>query len=80
MTTQSNDGLSYLELYPRLRKKLNEYLACHRLGLKPGLPFFPAQTNLKRYFPEMAINGNHFCEHCADSIGGGGLSTRPADR
>jgi len=68
MTTQPNDGLNYLDLYPRMREKLNQCFACQRLGLKPDLPRFPAQGSLRHYFPEMSLNGDGLCEQCEDSI------------
>jgi hypothetical protein len=68
MTTQPNDGLLYLDMYPRLRKWMNQCAACQRLGHKPELPESleksMAAKNLRSYFPEMAIDESGLCEHC----------------
>ena len=72
MTTQPNDGLLYLRDYPRLRKWINQCTACQRLGHKPELPEQlgkgVAARNLRRYFPEMAVDSAGFCEQCAAAL------------
>src|SRR4051794_20985523 len=64
MTTQPNDALMYLAMYPGLHEKLNQCIACQRQGIKPGV-FHP---NLQSYFPEMAINQEGFCEQCEGAM------------
>jgi hypothetical protein len=69
MTTQPNDGLLYLQDYPRLRKWINQCVACQRLGHKPGLPEQlgkgRAAHHLRKYFPEMAVDASGLCDQCS---------------
>ena len=73
MTSQTNDGLLYLKGYPRLRKNwINQCVGCQQLGHKPDLPKQlgegVAAQNLRKYFPEMAVDGAGLCEQCAESL------------
>jgi hypothetical protein len=72
MTTQPNDGLLYLQDYPRLRKWINQCVGYQRLGHKPELPaqvgVGVAAQNLRRYFPEMAVDSAGLCEQCAAAL------------
>jgi hypothetical protein len=72
MTKDQNEGLLYLQDYPRLRKWINQCVACHRIGHRPDMPkqIGPgvAAQNLRRYFPKMAVDAAGLCEQCAASI------------
>ena len=37
MTTEPNDGLLYLQMYPHLRKWINQCVACQQLGYNPQM-------------------------------------------
>ena len=69
MVKQHNEGLLYLQDYPRLRKWINQCVACQRLGYRPDMPkdLGPgvAAQNLRRFFPEMDVNAAGLCEQCA---------------
>lgn len=72
MTTEPNDGLLYLRQYPRLRKWINQCIACQRVGHKPELPENLGETvaasNLRRFFPALALNEIGLCEQCAAAL------------
>ena len=72
MTTQPNDGLNYLRDYPKLRRWINQCAGCQRLGHKPELPaklgMSFAPDNLRKFFPELAVNDVGLCDQCAASI------------
>lgn len=73
MTSQTNDGLLYLNDYPQLRKKwINQCVGCQQFGHKPDLPMQlgkgVAAQNLRKYFPEMAVDDAGLCEQCAESL------------
>jgi hypothetical protein len=63
------DGTSYLQMYPKLWKWMNRCLSCGHLGHKPELPqilgITVAARNLRRYFPELALDENGLCAQCA---------------
>lgn len=66
MTTQRNDGLLYLDMYPGLRKWTNQCVTCQRLGYRPELPEeHVAANNLRSFFPELALNDQGLCDQCA---------------
>ena len=71
------DGESYLEMYPKLRKWINQCIACHAKGYKPELPedIYPgvAAKNLRRYFKELSLSESGLCSNC-DQI------TRPREQ
>jgi hypothetical protein len=74
MTTQPNDGLLYLQQYPRLRKWINQCVACQQIGYRPELPEqigpgFAAQ-HLRRYFREMGVDAAGLCNQCAAAVRG----------
>jgi hypothetical protein len=74
MAKHANDGLLYLQDYPRLRRWINQCVGCQRLGYKPEMPeqIGPgiAAQNLRRLFPELDVNAAGLCEQCAASIRG----------
>lgn len=69
MARTRNDGLLYLQQYPRLRKWINQCVMCQRLGYNPAMPeqIGPgvAAQNLRRFFPKMSLNAVALCEQCA---------------
>ena len=73
MTTEPNDGLLYLQMYPHLRKWINQCVACQQLGYNPQMlaeldrPI--ALKNLRRYFQAMPLDDAGHCEQCASAIG-----------
>lgn len=71
MARQPNDGLQYLQDYPRLRKWINQCVTCQALGYKPDMPLQigpgAAAQNLRRYFKPMALNAMRLCEQCAST-------------
>jgi hypothetical protein len=74
MTKQRNDGLLYLLQNPSLRSLITECVACHRLGHDPakleGSEKHPiAKRNVARYFPEMPLSADGFCEQCIAALG-----------
>lgn len=69
MTKQSNEGLVYLDMYPQLRKWINQCVACQRLGYTPQLPEkHVAAKNLRSFFPELLLNEQSLCDQCADAL------------
>jgi hypothetical protein len=68
MPKQRNDGLLYLQQYPRLKKWINQCAVCQRLGRKAEMPdeIEPgvAARNLRRYFTEMSLDAIGRCEQC----------------
>ena len=72
MTKYSNDGLLYLQEYPRLRKWINQCAACQQIGYKPEMPkqIGPgvAAQYLRRFFPQMGLDAAGLCEQCAASV------------
>lgn len=66
---EEDNGASYLQMYPKLWKWMNRCLSCGHLGHKPELPEQLGETvaayNLRRYFPELALNQHGLCEQCA---------------
>lgn len=66
-----NEGEEYLQMYPSLRKWINECVACHSKGFKPDLPddIYPhpsvASYNLKKFYKPLIINENGLCEICS---------------
>jgi hypothetical protein len=72
MAKQPNDGLKYLQHYPRLRKWINQCVACQALGHKPEMPLQigpgVAAQNLRRYFKALGLNATGLCEQCADTL------------
>jgi hypothetical protein len=66
MTTQPNDGLLYLNDYPRLRKWINQCVICQCMGSKPDIPADAnGRANLLRYFPVVCLNERGLCDQCA---------------
>lgn len=69
MVTQPNDGLLYLQMYPKLWKWMNRCLSCGHLGHKPELPARlgegVAAQSLRGYFPELALDELGLCDQCA---------------
>lgn len=65
MTTQPNDGLLYLQDYPRLRKWINQCVACQRLGYKPEMSNHRAADNIRKYFSELGLDAAGMCNQCA---------------
>ena len=65
------DNLRYLQMYPHLWKWMNRCGACGHLGYKPELPPRIGQgvaaQNLRKYFPELAVNSIGLCAQCAGS-------------
>ena len=69
MARQTNDGLLYLHTYPKLRKWINQCVACQQVGYKPELPdsigVGVAARNLRRYFRPLPLNDTGLCEQCS---------------
>ncbi len=69
MTTQPNDGLLYLQDYPKLWKWVNRCVICGRLGYKPEMLTAESRpagaSNIRRYFPLMAVDESGKCDQCA---------------
>jgi hypothetical protein len=65
---QSDDGLAYLQQYPRLRKWINQCVTCQAIGLKPEMPVQigpgVAAENLRRVFRDLRLNATGQCEQC----------------
>ncbi len=65
------DGESYLQMYPKLRKWINQCVTCNEKGYKPDLPenIHPgvAAQNLRRLFKELALNESGLCSNCAQA-------------
>jgi hypothetical protein len=72
MKQRPNDGLAYLQDYPRLRKWINQCVACQELGNKPDMSVQigpgVASQNLRRFFRAMWVNAAGLCEQCARAI------------
>lgn len=69
MTTHSNDGLLYLQDYPKLKKWINQCGACQRIGHHPDLPDRHVATkNLRRYFPPLPLDETGLCEQCSHTM------------
>ena len=72
MTTHSNDGLLYLQDYPKLRQWINQCVACQQVGYKPELPdsigVGVAARNLRRYFRPLFLNEIGLCEQCSNAM------------
>jgi hypothetical protein len=73
MAKQRNDGMQYLQSYPKLWKWINQCVVCQRIGHKPELPerIEPgvAAQNLRSFFPEFQVNEVGICKHCAANQG-----------
>lgn len=71
MVTQPNVGLLYLQDYPKLWKWMNRCVSCGHLGHKPempeSIPNSTAPQNLRRFFPELALNDHGQCDQCAEA-------------
>jgi len=69
MTKYKNEGSLYLEMYPELRKWINQCVACQREGYKPDMPedIYPgvAAQNIRKYFKELELNKTGLCSVCA---------------
>lgn len=68
-----NNGNRYLQNYPRLWKWINKCVGCQTIGYKPELPanitrkggmVTGAAQNLRRFFNELRINEDGFCDQC----------------
>jgi len=69
MTAHSNDGLLYLQQYPRLKKWINQYAVCQRIGHHPDLPDrHRAAKTLISYFPPLPLDEIGLCEQCSNVI------------
>jgi hypothetical protein len=68
VSKQPDDGLLYLQAYPRLQKWINQCVGCQRNGYKPEMPeqIGPGVVaqNLRRFFPKMGLNDVGLCEQC----------------
>jgi hypothetical protein len=64
----NRDGNEYLTMYPKLRRWINQCVACQREGYKPEMPddIYPgiAARNLRRYFDPMEVDKDGLCEQC----------------
>jgi len=72
MTKNKDEGKSYLQIYPELRKWINQCVACQREGYKPNMPedIFPgvAAENIRKYFRELELNEIGLCSICARAM------------
>ncbi len=66
-----NGGNEYLTMYPKLRRWMNQCVACQRQGYKPEMPddIYPgvAARNLRRFFEPLELDDNGFCEQCREA-------------
>ena len=67
----NRDGSEYLTMYPKLRRWINQCVACQHEGYKPEMPddIYPgvAAHNLRRYFEQMKVDEDSLCEQCSIS-------------
>jgi hypothetical protein len=70
-TKYLQDGESYLQMYPKLRKWINQCVACNAIGYKPTMPedIYPgiAAQNIRHLFSELALNDDGLCSICAQA-------------
>jgi hypothetical protein len=65
MTCERSESYLYLKMYPRLRKWINQCVACQTMGHRPDMPHDePWSKNLARYFPELPLNSTGLCAQC----------------
>jgi hypothetical protein len=65
---EQRKGNDYLTMYPKLRRWINQCVACQAQGHKPEMPkdIYPgmAAQNLRYYFRPLAVDENGFCDQC----------------
>ena len=75
MNKYKDDGDSYLQMYTRLSKWMNECIVCQTKGYKPEMlehivgEHSIAANNLKRYFKPLAVDDVGICEQCVKFAG-----------
>lgn len=69
---EKRNGNDYLDMYPKLRRWVNQCVACQTQGYKPEMPedIYPgvAAQNLRRYFTPLVVDENGFCDQCKASM------------
>jgi len=74
MRKRSDTGDSYLQMYPGLRKWINQCAVCQTRGRKPEMPehisreHSVATEHIKRYFSPLHVNELNICDQCAKAI------------
>jgi hypothetical protein len=78
MINNKNEGLKYIQQYPRLRKWINTCICCGAVGYNPNMPETLTRRdkmrqgeyetlsayNIRKYFNPMAVNDMGLCEDC----------------
>lgn len=68
-----DEGNSYIQQYPGLKKWINTCICCRQSGYKPELPEAlinkwgietAAAYNIRKYFRPMKVNEVSICEDC----------------
>jgi hypothetical protein len=66
---RNTDATEYLNDHPELQKWIHACRLCHRVGHRVDLPqklgMGVAAQNLRRYFPQLILDGHGRCEQCA---------------
>lgn len=76
MYHKNDNGLSYIQQYPKLKKWINTCIFCGKSGYDPGMPHVltkswgqgefetVAAANIRKYFKPMSVNELGVCEDC----------------
>ena len=69
---KEDQGESYINQFPQLKKWINECICCHKKGYKPNMPdkIFANDFSLevyfiKKYYKPLVLNEEGLCEVCS---------------